>query len=68
MWLDSKDFMYIPININNNHWILAVVSKRNRTINVYDSLNHKNTKEIRLVRKKLDVVLNNTAPWVVNDH
>ncbi len=67
MWPDSKDIMYMPININNNHWILSVVNKRKRTIDVYDSLNHKNTREIRLVCKKLDMVLNNTDPWVAND-
>jgi hypothetical protein len=35
---------------------------------VYDSLKHKNTKEIKLLIKKLDMVLNNNSVWKVNDH
>jgi Ulp1 family protease len=47
MWPERKDTMFVPININNNHWILAVVNKCTKSINVYDSLKHKNTKEIK---------------------
>ncbi len=46
-WPESIDALFLPINIDENHWILAVVNKRVKTIDVYKSLRYKNSKEIK---------------------
>jgi Ulp1 family protease len=68
MWPDSQNTMFLPMNINSNHWILAVVNRRNKSVDVYDSLKLKNTKQIKLLCKKLDMVFNNNDTWVINNH
>ncbi len=66
-WPESIDALFLPINIDDIHWILAVVNKRVKTIDVYDSLRYKNGKEIKLLIKKLDMVLDNNSVWKVNN-
>jgi Ulp1 family protease len=34
----NMDKIYFPININNSHWTIAVISMRHKTIIYYDSL------------------------------
>lgn len=36
-WIKAQT-VYIPVNVNNNHWLLVVVSVPGRTLTVYDSL------------------------------
>ena len=66
-WPESIDALFLPINIDDNHWILAVVNKRVKTIDVYDSLRYKNGKIIKLLFNNLDMVLDNNSVWKVNN-
>jgi Ulp1 family protease len=66
-WPESIDALFLPINIDDNHWVLAVVNKRVKTIDVYDSLRYKNGKEIKLLINNLDMVLDNNSVWKVNN-
>ena len=67
-WPESIDVMYFPLNINDNHWILAVANKKKRVMDVYDSLKFKNGKETKLLYTKLSMVFSNGEPWKVNDN
>jgi Ulp1 family protease len=68
VWPVSLDIMFMPINVNESHWILAVVNKFTKIVDVYDSMKYKNTKEIKLLCKKLDVGFDNNNAWTINDH
>ncbi len=68
MWPESTDTIFLPLNLNRNHWILAVIDRRKKNIDLYDSIGSKNHQVIKLLCKKLDMVLNNKDRWHVNDH
>ncbi|KAJ8028393.1 Ubiquitin-like-specific protease 1 [Holothuria leucospilota] len=38
----NYDWLFMPINVNNNHWVLLAVDVRRRTISVLDSLHRDN--------------------------
>ena len=50
----NVDCVFIPANINNNHWTLVVVSPKLRTIEYFDSLHYSNTSTIATVRAWLE--------------
>ena len=52
----NKRCILLPLNLNNNHWVLLVVLPDRRTILVLDSMNPVTTPSDRLHRKyKADV-------------
>ena len=38
--LFKLDFVFFPLNVNNNHWVLVAASPPTKTIAYYDSMNH----------------------------
>ncbi|CAH1757548.1 8224_t:CDS:2 [Entrophospora sp. SA101] len=42
----SKQFIYVPINVNDSHWILAVIKIRERRIELWDSLGNRHIKTV----------------------
>ncbi|XP_050524521.1 sentrin-specific protease 2-like [Daktulosphaira vitifoliae] len=46
----SKNLLMAPLNINNNHWIIAIVDVSQKEIIVYDSLDCHNGKEVKILQ------------------
>jgi hypothetical protein len=36
MWPENTNAIFLPLNINNNHWIVAVIDKNKKKRDVYD--------------------------------
>ena len=64
------DDTYLPMNVNDNHWILVVVHWSRYLFEIYDSLDHKNVDIsatfLTLVRKVQKE--SNTSHWQVLNH
>jgi hypothetical protein len=62
--------IYLPINVNENHWILVAVYWSRYLLEIYDSLDHKNVDIsatfLTLVRKVQKE--SNTSHWQVLNH
>ena len=58
----KNPIMYMPINVNSSHWILAVIDNKKHTINVYDSLHNKNYKEIKNLKQAITKIVNYKKP------
>ena len=61
--LENNNLYFIPININNNHWVLGFINNQNRTVGVLDSLGAtRDTSSLRLL-----LVENNIDPDLYRD-
>ena len=62
----------IPINHNNNHWTMAIISVPEKTINYYDSLNGDGSTYMTAILSYLrEVELRRqitTSPWTCQQH
>jgi len=47
----SFDKIFVPINVSNTHWVLAVMYPRTGVINMYDSLNSSNETLVPSLKK-----------------
>ena len=60
---------YLPAGVNDNHWILFVVQWSERVLKVFDSLDQKNTSEIKKMITKLRAVFpDEDKPWTVESN
>ena len=51
----SLDYIFIPVNADNNHWTLAVISPARRTLEYFDSLH---------MTSKRSTVFSNVKAWL----
>ncbi|CAJ0907054.1 16046_t:CDS:2 [Entrophospora sp. SA101] len=64
----SKQFIYVPINVNDSHWILAVIKIRERRIELWDSLGNRHIKTVdRWSFKNQFINTRNNGPQI-DDH
>jgi hypothetical protein len=62
-----KNF-YFPINVNNNHWILAAINWESRTIHIYDPLDSTYPVEVMILCNRVNALLGDAQKVVVNNH
>ncbi len=59
---------YFPINVNNNHWILATINWESHAIDIYDPLDSTYPVEVMILRNRVNALLGNAPNVVVNNH
>ncbi|VBB78234.1 Protease that specifically cleaves Smt3p protein conjugates, putative [Yarrowia lipolytica] len=49
----KADYVFFPLNLNNNHWCLAVLDNVNKQIRQHDSLNGDGTRNLHIIKDYL---------------
>ncbi|KAG5357335.1 Ubiquitin-like-specific protease 1 [Yarrowia sp. C11] len=49
----KADYVFFPLNLNNNHWCLAVLDNVNKQIRQHDSLNGDGTRNLHMIKDYL---------------
>jgi Ulp1 family protease len=65
---DDLSILFLPVNINNNHWMLAVINFMLHDIDLYDSLDGENDDVSRVLMKWFPALYGNPPYWKVWNH
>jgi Ulp1 family protease len=61
--MNDVDVIYMPVFINNNHWLLAVIHLPEHLIEVFDSLDGKNPDVTNVLLRRFSELYGHEDMW-----